>query len=135
MLTRSTASRSSSFEEFILSSEQIRQKLESKLSQLFLNRKNAFYKYLYEGREAVEPDGIQIIQLVSAIKFDALKFARLETSIRTWSWMYADDRMSVIQGFLFLFSDYMNDFNPAQKNMIFCSIFINEFTDILSQPL
>jgi hypothetical protein len=124
---------SSSFEKFILSSEQIRQKLETKLNQVFLNRESSFYKYLYEGRESVETDGIQIIQLVSTIKFDKQKFERLQTSIDTWFWMYPDDRMSIIQGFLFLFSDYMSDFSAAQKNMIFCSIFINEFIEILSQ--
>lgn len=122
-------------EDFIRSSERIRQKLENKLKQVFLDRKSLFYKHLYECRTPVGLTESQIIQFVSPMTFDKARHDRLKMAVNTWGSMYPDDRKSVIQYFLFLFFECMTEYDTAQKNMTFCYIFIEEFTDILSEPI
>jgi hypothetical protein len=134
MLSNSTFP-SRSFEDFICASELIRQKLENKLKEVLQCKESVFYSYLNNRDSTDDLEEIQVIKLVSNIKFDKRGFKKLQVAFDTWTGMYPDDRMSVIEGFMILFSDYIKDFNAAKKNMIFCSLFIHEFVPILSQPL
>lgn len=107
----------------------LRDRLETKLSELYSNRYEAFFD---EEAEVLSYEDNTVQALTAIVKQEQNCYYEYKQAWSIWSTMRVDDRLFLLQTFQKHFNQ-LSKRNSATRNiLVFCKVFISEFVPIIS---